>query len=32
MLYPQENETREVKDLSGFWKFKLDGKGQGLAE
>jgi len=32
MLFPQENETREVKDLSGIWKFKLDGKGQGLAE
>lgn len=24
MLYPQENETREAKDLSGIWKFKID--------
>ena len=32
MLYPQENEHREVKDLSGLWKFKLDGKGLGLSE
>ncbi len=24
MLYPQENEIREVKDLSGVWQFKLD--------
>jgi beta-glucuronidase len=32
MLYPQDNELREVKDLSGLWKFKLDGKGRGLSE
>lgn len=32
MLYPQDNEHREVKDLSGLWKFKLDGKGRGLSE
>ncbi|MDD3275790.1 MAG: beta-glucuronidase [Kiritimatiellales bacterium] len=32
MLYPQESETRDVKDLSGIWKFKLDGVGRGLAE
>ncbi|MBA7518928.1 Beta-glucuronidase [subsurface metagenome] len=24
MLYPKESETREVKDLSGVWKFKVD--------
>ena len=24
MLYPRESETREVKDLSGIWKFKVD--------
>ena len=23
MLYPQESETREVKDLSGIWRFKV---------
>ena len=23
MLYPQESETREVKDLSGIWNFKV---------
>ena len=32
MLYPQDNEHREVKDLSGPWKFKLDGTGLGLSE
>ena len=29
MLYPQDNETREVKDLSGIWRFKLDPKAEG---
>ncbi len=33
MLYPQENQCRETKELSGFWDFRLDpaeeGEGQG---
>ncbi|MBN2394348.1 MAG: beta-glucuronidase [Anaerolineae bacterium] len=24
MLYPQQNDTRNLRDLSGFWDFKLD--------
>ncbi|MGA2142902.1 MAG: beta-glucuronidase [Brevinematales bacterium] len=24
MLYPRENEVREIKDLSGIWEFKTD--------
>jgi len=32
MLYPQENEFREIKNLSGWWKFKLDKKQEGLNE
>ena len=24
MLYPQQNDTRNRLDLSGFWEFKLD--------
>lgn len=24
MLYPRESETREIKDLSGFWRFRAD--------
>ncbi len=32
MLFPQENETREVKDLSGIWKFKLDGHSEGYTK
>lgn len=32
MLYPQENETREVKDLSGIWSFRADRGGQGRKE
>lgn len=32
MLYPQENETREVKDLSGIWQFKIDAEGAGRRE
>ncbi len=24
MLYPQQNDIRNVLDLSGFWDFKLD--------
>ncbi|MBN1411339.1 MAG: beta-glucuronidase [Spirochaetales bacterium] len=30
MLYPQENEIRELKDLSGIWNFKVDWKDEGL--
>ena len=33
MLYPQQNDTRNTLDLSGFWDFKLDpeevGEGEG---
>src|SRR6185312_5334721 len=29
MLYPQESESREVKDLSGIWNFKVDPRGTG---
>jgi beta-glucuronidase len=31
-LYPQQNELREVLDLSGMWDFRLDPKDQGVAE
>jgi len=30
MLYPQDNECREVKDLSGVWRFRCDFDGEGL--
>ncbi len=29
MLYPQDNEAREVKDLSGIWRFRVDRDGVG---
>lgn len=32
MLYPRESEGREVKDLSGIWKFKVDKENKGLKE
>jgi beta-glucuronidase len=32
MLYPIESETREVKNLSGIWKFKIDAEGVGEKE
>jgi beta-glucuronidase len=32
MLYPQENECREVRDLSGIWRFKLDAGNRGREE
>ncbi len=32
MLYVLETKTREVKDLSGIWRFKVDWKGKGLEE
>jgi len=31
MLYPRESETREVRDLSGIWKFKQDKHNDGRA-
>ena len=30
MLFPIENETREIKDLSGIWSFKVDWKDEGF--
>jgi len=32
MLYPRSSETREVRDLSGIWKFKVDYQNQGRGE
>lgn len=32
MLYPRESETREVKDLSGIWEFKIDKNERGFKE
>lgn len=32
MLYPRESETREIKDLSGVWSFKVDRKNEGRAK
>lgn len=32
MLYPYESSSRDVKDLSGIWKFKLDEHNKGLKE
>lgn len=32
MLYPYETRSREVKDLSGIWKFKFDKHNQGQKE
>lgn len=32
MLYPQESESREVKDLTGIWKFRTDPQQCGHAE
>ncbi len=29
MLFPRESETRELKDLSGLWKFKVDFHNEG---
>ena len=30
MLYPRESESRELKDLGGFWSFKCDRNNEGL--
>ncbi len=30
MLYPQSNRYRQVKDISGFWDFKLDPSDHGI--
>lgn len=32
MLYPRENEIREVKDISGIWNFKVDFYNKGYEE
>lgn len=32
MLYPRESHSREVKDLSGIWRFKTDHEGRGLTD
>ncbi|MDU4974354.1 MAG: beta-glucuronidase, partial [Hungatella hathewayi] len=32
MLYPYESRSREVKDISGVWRFKLDRDGVGMKE
>ena len=32
MLYPTESETREVKDLSGIWNFKIDADDEGFTK
>ena len=32
MLYPQNNSSRSVFDLSGIWKFKVDPKNIGESE
>jgi beta-glucuronidase len=31
MLYPNDNEIREVKDLCGIWSFRVDARGEGRA-
>lgn len=31
MLYPIENRVREVKNLSGIWRFKIDKENCGIA-
>lgn len=30
MLYPIENRVREVKNLSGIWRFKIDKENCGI--
>ena len=32
MLYPIENRVREVKNLNGIWKFKIDRENKGIEE
>jgi beta-glucuronidase len=32
MLYPRESETREVKDLGGVWRFRIDKGTEGLTQ
>ncbi|HBG28571.1 MAG: beta-glucuronidase [Planctomycetes bacterium GWF2_41_51] len=32
MLYPRESETRQVKDLSGIWNFKIDKNNEGFVK
>ncbi|HEY8965135.1 MAG TPA: sugar-binding domain-containing protein, partial [Candidatus Methylacidiphilales bacterium] len=30
MLHPRESESRELKDLSGLWRFRRDARNEGL--
>ncbi len=32
MLYPRPSETREVKNISGIWKFQADPGNEGFAK
>jgi beta-glucuronidase len=32
MLYPRESETREIKDISGAWNFKIDKYNRGFID
>jgi beta-glucuronidase len=32
LLYPQQNQTRNVLDISGLWQFQLDPKEEGEAQ
>lgn len=32
MLYPRETKTREIKDLCGIWRFKVDKENRGYEE
>lgn len=32
MLYPVENQVREVKNLSGIWRFKVDKRDEGFTK
>jgi beta-glucuronidase len=32
MLFPQDSETREIKDLCGVWQFKADARGEGWSQ
>ena len=32
MLFPQDNESRQVKDLDGLWRFKVDENDEGFEQ
>lgn len=32
LLQPQDSETRELKDLNGLWRFRVDVNGEGFAQ